>query len=621
MCGIVGVIGNPQAVDVVTTGLSRLEYRGYDSAGLAVLGPAGAIHTCKAVGKLAALMAKIPGFNATLPTPPTTAIGHTRWATHGAPTEANAHPHVGTCGAHTIAVVHNGIIENYNEYRTTLAKQGATFASETDTEIIPNALAHRMQGVGVSLVQAVQQLTPTFRGHFAFVAMAQGKPDELVGTRRGAPLCVGLAEGASYLVSDPLALAGICSRFVYLEDDDVVHLTPNRLTITDKNGLPTTRPVTTLDLSTEASGKQGFKHFMLKEIHEQPAVCARILQEYTDAQTLLPCLPLLGLNLATVTTINIVACGTANYAGQVGKYAIESLSRIPTNTDIASEFRYRTPPLRPGDLFIAVSQSGETADTLAALEHAKANGQQILVLTNTPTSTMARMADAVINLQAGREIAVASTKAFTAMVLNLILLGLQLGHARGHLSGAQVHGHTTHLRTLPGLIESMLSHTGVLQKVASGLTGSHSALFLGRGMLAPLAYEGALKMKEISYIHAEGYASGEMKHGPIALVEPGLPVINLATSTDGLFEKTLSNLQEVAARRGHIILVTDDAGATQLPLSGKQGLTLVTVPSSPPLLAPIIFAVPLQLLAYLTATEKGTDVDQPRNLAKSVTVE
>jgi glucosamine--fructose-6-phosphate aminotransferase (isomerizing) len=622
MCGIVGAVGTPKALEIVMTGLSRLEYRGYDSAGIAALDERDTLHTCKAVGKLAALQEKIPAFTQRVGAA-TTAIGHTRWATHGAPTTTNAHPQLGELGGHLLAVVHNGIIENHATLREHLSAAGARFVSATDTETLPFALAHALQQGAATVAMALQQLLPKLGGNFAFVVMAEERPNELWGTRRGAPLCVGLGEGANYLASDPLALAGICNRFIFLADDDVVHLTPTSVAIFAA-GQPVARPVQTLDLSTEATGKQGYKHFMLKEIHEQPAVLTRILQAHTDSATLLPTLPL-HERIVAAGSINIVACGTAYYAGLVGKYYLEQLARIPVNVDVASEFRYRNPPYQKGGLFIAISQSGETADTLAALEHAKAAGQNLLVFTNAPSSSMARVAQAangcVVPLLAGREIAVASTKAFSAMVVNLLLFALQLGLHHNRQTSTDVNEVIEALRKLPTALQEQLEHPHPLEQLAARLANlsQQSLLYLGRGLLAPLAYEGALKLKEISYLHAESYPSGEMKHGPIALVEPGLPVINLAASNDGLFEKTLSNLQEVAARRGEIILITDPAGAHQLP--ANLALELILVPTVHPLLLPLIFSIPLQLLAYFTATHKGTDVDQPRNLAKSVTVE
>ncbi len=617
MCGIVGVVGNPEAQQIVLTGLQRLEYRGYDSAGIASLGAEGQLTTRKAVGKLQALLDEV----ATNPMGPSTiALGHTRWATHGAPSTTNAHPHTGGLGPNTLTVVHNGIIENYQELKSEMASLGAKFLSETDTETIPYVIAASLAHSADTMAQAVHAASKKFRGSFAFVVMKNGENNQLTGTRRGAPLCIGVAENANYFASDPLALAGITSKFIFLEDDDIATISPQGVEVRDATGKPVERPVKTLDLSTDLAGKQGYKHFMLKEIHEQPAVVSSILQAYTTADTLLPTLPMGSLNLAGVTYINIIACGTASYAAMVGKYLIEQYARVPVNVEVASEFRYRNPPYPPGGLFIAVSQSGETADTLAALEHAKAAGQHILVFTNVTTSSMARAAHAVIDLMAGREIAVASTKAFTAMMTTLSLFALQLAAARG-LSAKEISTHITALRTLPNHITNQLTNTKPLEDLANHLTAASSMLYLGRGSLAPIAFEGALKIKEIAYIHAEAYASGEMKNGPIALVDKNLPVVNLATSTDGLFEKTVSNLKEVEARQGQVILITDTEGATKLDTHTRDKLTLLTVPTVPAFISPMVFTIPLQILAYLTATAKGTDVDQPRNLAKSVTVE
>lgn len=617
MCGIVGVVGNPEAQSIVLTGLQRLEYRGYDSAGIATLNPQGKLTVRKAVGKLQALLDEV---TANPMGPSSTAIGHTRWATHGSPTTANAHPHVGTLGDITLAVVHNGIIENYQELRTELKPHGARFLSETDTEIIPYAVANALEHSADTLPLAVHAATRKFRGSFAFVVMRDGDTTQLTGTRRGAPLCVGIGNNANYFASDPFALAGVTNKFIFLEDDDIATITVNGVEIIDAASKPVKREVKTLDLTTDLAGKQGFKHFMLKEIHDQPAVVSHILQAYTNTETLQPVLPLGKLNLAAVTYINIIACGTASYASMVGKYFIEQFARVPVNVEVASEFRYRNPPYPPGGLFIAVSQSGETADTLAALEHAKAAGQHILVFTNVTTSSMARAAHAVIDLMAGREIAVASTKAFTAMMTTLSLFALQLAAARG-LSTKEISTHITALRTLPNHITNQLASIKPLEGLVEQLQPATSMLYLGRGALAPIAFEGALKIKEIAYIHAEAYASGEMKHGPIALVDKTLPVVNLATSTDGLFEKTVSNLKEVEARHGQVILITDTEGADKLDPHTREKLTLITVPTVPAFISPMVFTIPLQVLAYLTATAKGTDVDQPRNLAKSVTVE
>ncbi|TKW60584.1 MAG: glutamine--fructose-6-phosphate transaminase (isomerizing) [Blastochloris viridis] len=617
MCGIVGVVSNPSAKDIVLTGLQRLEYRGYDSAGIATLNPSGTIELRRAVGKLQALVTETEShpLQAT-----TTGIGHTRWATHGAPTTANAHPHLGQMGKHKLAVVHNGIIENYQELRAELGQLGATFHSQTDTETIPYVIANALNRSAETLPQAVHAATQKFRGSFAFVVMAEDQPNILTGTRRGAPLCVGIGEGTNYLASDPLALAGLTSKFIFLEDDDIATITPQGVSILDGKGKQVERPVKTLDLSEDLTGKGTFKHFMLKEIHEQPAVVSRLLQTYTNPTDLSPMLPLQGINLAGITHINIIACGTAYYASLVGRHYLEQYARIPVNVEVASEFRYRNPPYQQGGLFIAVSQSGETADTLAALEHAKAAGQKILVFTNVTTSSMARAADAVVDLMAGREVAVASTKAFMAMSVSLALFALQLAKARD-LSAAEIVEASRALRTLPAFLSSQIATTKPLEDLTEKLLEAGSMLYLGRGSLAPIAFEGALKIKEIAYIHAEAYASGEMKHGPIALVDKSLPVVNLAASTDGLFEKTVSNLKEVEARHGQIILVTDAEGADKLDPASREKMHLITVPTVPAFIAPMVFTVPLQLLAYLTATAKGTDVDQPRNLAKSVTVE
>ncbi|MCP5405048.1 MAG: glutamine--fructose-6-phosphate transaminase (isomerizing) [Pseudomonadaceae bacterium] len=612
MCGIVALTGHPDAVEKVLTGLSRLEYRGYDSAGIAAQDAAGHITVRKAVGKLQALrdtLADTPLDHSNIEhSTIRTTIGHTRWATHGTPTTANAHPHQGRLGGPQVTVVHNGIIENYKHLREQLEAQGATFHSATDTEVIPFILSQQL--VTHTPLEAIRHAAHTFHGNYAIAALVEGMPDTVLATRKGAPLCLGLGEGWYAVASDPLALAGLTTRFIFLEDGDCALLTPTAFTLHNGEGQPVTRPVQVLDLDDDLSGKQGFRHFMLKEIHEQPAVVAKLIETYTtpDGTLALP------FNLSNVTGINIVACGTASYAGAIGKYLLEEHVGVPVNVDIASEFRYRNPPLAEGGLFIAVSQSGETADTLAALEHAKAHGQTCLVLTNAPNSSMARAAHHVLPLLAGREIAVASTKAFTAMVLAFTLLALELG------TDAPAP-HLAELRKLPQLLNNQLAALKPIKNLADTVTDAHSMLFLGRGVLAPLAYEGALKMKEISYIHAEGYASGEMKHGPIALVDATLPVVNLATGADGLFEKTLSNLREVEARHGRVILITDTAGAAQLDDATKRGLTLITVPDAPKLLTPILFTLPLQLLAYFTATAKGTDVDQPRNLAKSVTVE
>ncbi len=591
-------------------GLARLEYRGYDSAGIATLSH-GTLEVRKAVGKLANLQTKLEE-EAQLknPTSTTPTIGHTRWATHGMPSETNAHPHV----VGQVAVVHNGIIENYQSLRNELPD--ITFQSDTDTEVIP-ALIYTLRQQGLDYTAAVQQTVQKLEGAFACAILCADAPDTLIATRRSAPLCIGLGQGENYIASDPLALAEYTNKFIFLEDDDIAILTADKVEILRPDGTHALRQPETLDLSSALAGKAGYRHFMLKEMHEQPAVVGQILSAYLSADHTSLNLPPFPFDLHQVPQINIVACGTAYYAGLVGKYQFEQLASIPVNVDVASEFRYRQPPYVASGLFIAVSQSGETADTLAALEDAKAHGQHILVLTNSPNSSMARAADVVINLQAGPEIAVASTKAFMAMVVTLALVALQAAQAKG----ANITAHLQTLCTLPSKLEQALAMAPHTQQLAQQIMHAHSMLYLGRGSLQPLAYEGALKMKEISYIHAEGYASGEMKHGPIALVDENLPVVNLATSTDKLFEKTVSNMKEVEARLGQIILLTDAQGAQMLDDNIRQTATILTIPNTAPLLAPMVFTVPLQLLAYHVAVAKGTDVDQPRNLAKSVTVE
>lgn len=608
MCGIVGIWGRGDAVEVVVNGLSRLEYRGYDSAGVVTPSTLGPLVVRKAVGKLAALrevMAANP-----LPAHHPLAMGHTRWATHGAPSTLNAHPHVATLGNVSVAVVHNGIIENYAELRAGLTARGAKLVSETDTEALPFLIAEEVVA-GKTLGEAVRHVAALCRGNFAFVALRMGS-DELAGHKRGAPLCVALGDTWRGLVSDPLAVAGLTEKFAYLTDGCTVVVDADGWRVVDVAGAPVAVPVQVVDLRDEAAGKQGYRHFMLKEMHEQPDVVRRILAAYTTVEGVVN-LPMSMAMPMTMSQLNVVACGTAYYAALVGKYVLEQLVRVPVNVDVASEFRYRNPPYVPGGVFLAVSQSGETADTLAALEHAKAAGQTIWVMTNVPTSSMARAADVVIPLLAGREIAVASTKAFTAMVTVLTLLALQLrGDAKAEVAT---------LRTLPSLLETALGQAAAVEPIARKLAdGAAHMLYLGRGVLAPLALEGALKMKEISYIHAEGYASGEMKHGPIALVDQHMPVLTLASGNDPLWEKTMSNLQEVAARGGQLLLVTDAAGVAHLG-DKAAGMQVLALPDAPLLLAPMVFAIPLQYLAYLTAVAKGTDVDQPRNLAKSVTVE
>lgn len=606
MCGIVGVVGAKNPAPVVLEGLKRLEYRGYDSAGLASVAN-GQLAVRRSVGKIAALEETLnqQPLGDTRPV----AIGHTRWATHGAPTETNAHPHQsGVC-----AVVHNGIIENYQDIRARLQKDGVTFHSETDSETLP-ALINKALDQGKTPFEAVADMVGVAEGAFAVGIVFENHPDLMMATRRSAPLVVGIGDGKNYVGSDPTALAPFTNKFIFLEDDDVAEITSAAVVIRRPNGEEVTRPVHTLDLSGALAGKAGHPHFMLKEIYEQPAVISRLLQTYVDAQSGTINLPDLPVAWDKIPQISFVACGTAYYACLAGKYLIEQQTGIPVQVDMASEFRYRQPPLAKGGLFVAVSQSGETADTLAALEHAQASGQHVLAVTNTPTSSIARAADAVLDLMADAEIAVASTKAFTAMVLSMQLISLVISQSQNKDLSIELKA----LRELPAKITETLALEGRLKEMAQQVKDAHSMFYLGRGSLFPLALEGALKIKEISYIHAEAYPSGEMKHGPIALIDKGFPIINLAASTDGLFEKTLSNMKEVQARGGFVVLITDAQGAKQGQDAAAATLALPAVPA---FTLSILYAIPMQLLAYHVAVAKGTDVDQPRNLAKSVTVE
>lgn len=611
MCGIVGVTGHSNAAEHVLSGLKKLEYRGYDSSGIGVIDTSG-VQVVKAAGKITNLEGEL---KATPLPAASAAIGHTRWATHGEPTPINAHPH--TSGK--VTLVHNGIIENFQELREELSAKGVTFVSATDTETVP-ALINQKYVEGATFDDAVRATVAELEGSFALAIMHEDEPETLIATRRNAPLVVGIGEGCHYIASDPLALAGLCTKFIYLEHNDVAVLTPTTLNITDPAGNSVERAIKTVVFDEASIGKNGYPHFMLKEIHEQPQVISKLISTYINADNSLN-LPADMPDLSAISSINIVACGTAFYAGLVGKYYFEQLAKVPVNVDVASEFRYRNPPLHKGGLFIAISQSGETADTLAALEYAKENGQTCIAITNTPTSSIARASHGVFELHGGKEIAVASTKAFSAMLMACALLALDTAQKNNALNDAQLKQHITALRALPSQLESVINDSKHYSSLAMRIKNAHSMLYLGRGVLQPLAYEGALKIKEITYIHAEAYASGEMKHGPIALVDETLPVVNLAASTDGLFDKTLSNMKEIEARRGQVILITDKGGVDMLDDTIKSKATIITLPTVDVIALPILHAIPLQLLAYHTALAKGTDVDQPRNLAKSVTVE
>ncbi|MDR3425734.1 MAG: glutamine--fructose-6-phosphate transaminase (isomerizing) [Alphaproteobacteria bacterium] len=606
MCGIVGFIGKRQASPLLLDGLQRLEYRGYDSAGLATLVD-GNIETRRAEGKLYKLAERL----VEQPLPGTVGIGHTRWATHGKPTEANAHPHA----TDLVAVVHNGIIENYRELRSELEKEGCVFASETDTESIAHLISVYLRR-GLTPQQATEAALKRLDGAFAIGVIFKGHGDLLIGARRGSPLALGYGEGEMYIGSDALALAPLTNRIAYLEEGDWAELYADKIIVHDADGKTVERKIHITALSGAMIGKGQYRHFMLKEIFEQPAVIGDTLSTMVTPNGELT-LPLLPFDWKKVSRLTIIACGTASYAGLVAKYWFEQLARLPVELDIASEFRYREAPMPEGGVTIAVSQSGETADTLAALHYAKAQGQKILSVVNVPQSSIARASDIAVPTLAGPEIGVASTKAFTTQLAVLLCLAIAAAEARGALSPVRAKEILQALRELPALINQVLRDEHYFQELAQNISDARDVLYLGRGLLYPLAMEGALKLKEISYIHAEGYPAGEMKHGPIALIDDALPVVFLAPS-DALFEKTASNIQEVIARGGKVILISDKKGVASI---GAKTWKSIAMPEADPAVLPLLYAVPVQLLAYYTAIAKGTDVDQPRNLAKSVTVE
>ena len=607
MCGIVGVIGRNDAAPLLMGALRRLEYRGYDSAGIATLVGRG-IERRRAEGKLGNLSAVLERD----PLPGTTGIGHTRWATHGAPTERNAHPHATT----RVAVVHNGIIENHTELRAELEAQGASFETETDTETFVRLL-DSLLAQGTEPVAAFGAALKRVHGAFALAAVFAGHPRLLLGARQGAPLAVGYGEGEMFLGSDALALAPLTRRIAYLEEGDWVVVTGEDARFFDGHDAPVSRTVVQTAVSGAVVGKGNYRHFMEKELHEHPAVLGDTLRQYLDPRTLEVRLPRLPFDPSRLPRVTLSACGSAFLAAHVGRYWIEALARVPCDADVASELRYRDPPLVEGGGAILVSQSGETADTMAALRLLKEGGQKVLSIVNVPESTMARASDAALLTVAGPEIGVASTKAFTAQLAVLACLAIGFGRARRELSTLDEGRLTQALLQVPGHAAEILEKDEQLRALASEVAKARDVLFLGRGPLFPIAMEGALKLKEISYIHAEGYAAGEMKHGPIALIDDKVPVIALCPSGP-LFEKTASNLQEAAARGGRIMAFTDAEGAPALKRFAEQ---VIELPSADAFAAPILYAIPVQLLAYHVAVLKGTDVDQPRNLAKSVTVE
>ncbi|PRZ48426.1 glutamine--fructose-6-phosphate transaminase (isomerizing) [Tritonibacter scottomollicae] len=602
MCGIIGVLGTHEVSPILVEALKRLEYRGYDSAGIATLHN-GHLDRRRAVGKLVNLSDTLVHE----PLPGKSGIGHTRWATHGAPTVTNAHPH----RAGQVAVVHNGIIENFKELRAELASHGITFVTETDTETVALLCEFNMRD-GSSPVEAARKTVARLDGAFALAFLFDGEEDLLVAARKGSPLAIGHGDGEMYVGSDAIALAPMTDQITYLEEGDFAVLTRQSLEITDAKGNLANREMRQIKLENTRVDKDGHKHFMAKEIAEQPVAVDTALKAYLDENDAIT-LPD-GLDFTQIERLSLVACGTAYYACMVAKYWFETIARLPVEVDVASEFRYREPPVSPGTLALFVSQSGETADTLAALRYMRDKADVIAGLVNVPESSIARESDVVLPIHAGPEISVASTKAFTCQLTVLLLLAIKAAKAKGL---PLPEGMPDDLHALPGLIHQSLASEAQIAAACRDLANARDIIFLGRGALYPLALEGALKLKELSYIHAEGYASGELKHGPIALIDESVPVIVMAPK-DALFEKTISNMQEVMARGGRVVLITDADGARE---AADGTADVITLPKVPDTLAPILYAIPAQQIAYFTAIAKGTDVDQPRNLAKSVTVE
>ncbi|HEY0413949.1 MAG TPA: glutamine--fructose-6-phosphate transaminase (isomerizing) [Allosphingosinicella sp.] len=608
MCGIIGIVGRREVTPRLMDGLRRLEYRGYDSAGLCTIVD-GRLDRRRAEGKLDNLARELAGH----PLAGTVGIAHTRWATHGAPTLGNAHPHI----VDGVALVHNGIIENFRPLREEMIAEGRSFESETDSEVVAHLVDHQLKQ-GKAPGEAVAAVLPRLHGAFAITILFRDFPDLLVGARMGAPLTVGYGEGETYLGSDALALAGLTQRIAYLEEGDWALVTRDGATIFNRANQEVERPIVESGASAGVVEKGNFHHFMQKEIFEQPVVVAQTLSSYLRPYEQKVALPDIEWSFADVPRITIVACGTSYYAGMVAKYWFEQFARVPVELDIASEFRYRQPVLEPGGLALFISQSGETADTLAALRHARAEGQRIAVVVNVPTSSMAREADLLLPTHAGPEIGVASTKAFTCQLAVLAALAAKVARDKGRMTEAEEREIVAHLSEAPAAMNRALDHDEDIAAMAHFIAGARDVLYLGRGADYPLAMEGALKLKEISYIHAEGYAAGEMKHGPIALIDDNVPVIVLAPSGP-LFDKTVSNMQEVQARGGRVVLISDAEGLAAA--SDERLVATIEMPKVHPLIAPLVYAIPVQLLAYHVAVAKGTDVDRPRNLAKSVTVE
>lgn len=605
MCGIVGVLGHHEVAPILVEALKRLEYRGYDSAGIATVN-AGKLDRRRAVGKLHHLSDLLVHE----PLAGKAGIGHTRWATHGAATVVNAHPH----RSGPVAVVHNGIIENFRELRTELAEAGLACETETDTETVALLVRHYMDQ-GMPPRDAARTTLKRLEGAFALLFLFDGEEDLMIAARKGSPLAIGHGDGEMFVGSDAIALAPMTDRVTYLEEGDYAFVTRTGAEIFDERDQRANRKLTKIQLDATRIEKAGYKHFMAKEIAEQPIVLADAIKHYCRGGRInLP----EGMEFGSLDRLTLVACGTAFYACMTAKYWFESLAGLPCDVDIASEFRYREPPMSENSFALFVSQSGETADTLAALRYAKDKVSKIVSVVNVPTSSIARESDVAMPTLAGVEVGVASTKAFTCQLSVLLLLALKAGHDRGRIDDKALAAHLKSLSALPGLMNQTLGQEPSISVMAAAVAEAQDVLFLGRGAMFPLALEGALKLKEISYIHAEGYASGELKHGPIALIDKNVPVVVLAPR-DALFDKTVSNMQEVMARHAKVILITDAAGAEEAGLGTWKTLTLPAVDD--PILAPILYALPVQLLAYHAAIAKGTDVDQPRNLAKSVTVE
>ena len=607
MCGIVGVLGQLEAAPRILDALKRLEYRGYDSAGLTTLQNGMPIRR-RAVGKLGELI-KLVSHD---PAPGTAGIGHTRWATHGAPNEENAHPHA----AGPVHVVHNGIIENFRELRAALEADGVTCQTETDTEVVAQLVAHAMAS-GMDPAEAVAATLPRLEGAFALAFLFKDQPDLMIAARHGSPLAIGWGEDEMFIGSDALALSPMTSRITYLDEGDRAIVTRSGARIFDRDGQAVDRGIKTVTVESGLVDKGAHRHFMLKEIHEQPAVLNHVLSRYITADRSRISSFAEEVDWAGLPRLIIVACGTAAYAGMVAKYWFEQLAGLPVELDIASEFRYRDPPLLPSEAAIFISQSGETADTLAALRHATGRVQRTIGIINATESTIAREVDLVLPTLAGREIGVASTKAFTCQLLTLACTAILAARQRGRIDGVRERALVAALLETPRLMANALTAEPRIAAVAQEMANARDILYLGRGQMFPLALEGALKLKEISYIHAAGYASGELKHGPIALIDETVPVVVMAPK-DELFDKTVSNMQEVMARGGRVVLITDADGEA----TAADGVwQVLRMPACDPVIAPIIYAIPAQLLAYHAALAKGTDVDQPRNLAKSVTVE